>query len=404
MVFSPGTFGLIVGSFKPIIYGLAMAYLLDSVVMFLMKKLKVRRKQGIFLACVILIGIISTIIYKILPQIAENVNNIMDFIMDGEVDIGQIVADIRSRIDNKYVDYITDYILKAGESVKNVINNLLKYLYNTLMSLITNIGSGAFTAVTGFIINIYMLSEKDDLLARGRRFIHAYFNENKANDILNIFTKANKIFKSFLTGKLLDSTIVGIMCVIAFAIAKVPYAPLMGTLIGFFNMIPYFGPIIGSVPVVLVSFFVNPVKYSGFIVPGKVQSFNFDRYRGYTVVFQLGIYQICNFFINIIYGAGVGIDDGGLVHCSQGVFNRIVNYRIDTIFHFRYPRYSPHEGVGVIYLPYRKIIHHQGFFVTGQDLRGRYVIHHPVLGQLLDFIQEGEFEMQSCSILNFHKL
>ena len=118
-----------------------MAYLLDSVVMFLMKKLKVRRKQGIFLACVILIGIISTIIYKILPQIAENVNNIMDFIMDGEVDIGQIVADIRSRIDNKYVDYITDYILKAGESVKNVINNLLKYLYNTLMSLITNIGS-----------------------------------------------------------------------------------------------------------------------------------------------------------------------------------------------------------------------------------------------------------------------
>jgi predicted PurR-regulated permease PerM len=260
MVFSPGTFGLIVASFKPIIYGLAMAYLLDSVVMFLMKKLKVRRKQGIFLACVILIGIISTIIYKILPQIAENVNNIMDFIMDGEVDIGQIVADIRSRIDNKYVDYITDYILKAGESVKNVINNLLKYLYNTLMSLITNIGSGAFTAVTGFIINIYMLSEKDDLLARGRRFIHAYFNENKANDILNIFTKANKIFKSFLTGKLLDSTIVGIMCVIAFAIAKVPYAPLMGTLIGFFNMIPYFGPIIGSVPVVLVSFFVNPAK------------------------------------------------------------------------------------------------------------------------------------------------
>ena len=34
----------------------------------------------------------------------------------------------------------------------------------------------------------------------------------------------------------------------------------MGTLIGFFNMIPYFGPIIGSVPVVLVSFFVNPAK------------------------------------------------------------------------------------------------------------------------------------------------
>ena len=260
IVFSPGTFSWIVDSFKPVIYGLVIAYLLDSVVMFLMRILKVRRTQGIFLACLILIGILSALIYKVLPRIVENVNNIMSFIMDGEVDIGQIVADIRNRVDNKYVNYITDYILQAGESVKNIINNLLKYLYNTLMALITNIGSGAFVAVTSFIINIYMLSEKDDLLARGRRFIHAYFKENKAKEILQVFSKANKIFKSFLNGKLLDSTIVGIMCVIAFAIAKVPYAPLMGTLIGFFNIIPYFGPIIGSVPVVLVSFFVNPAK------------------------------------------------------------------------------------------------------------------------------------------------
>ena len=260
MVFSPGTFSWLVDSFKPVIYGLVIAYLLDSVVIFFMKKLKVRRKQGIFLACIILIGILSAAIYYVLPLIIDNVNNIISFIMEGEVDIGQIVTDIRNKVDNRYVEYVTDYILQAGEYVRNIINNLLRYLYATLMSLITNIGSGTFIAITSIIISIYMLFEKDDLLARGRRFIHAYFKENKANDILHVFSRANRIFKSFLTGKLLDSTIVGIMCVIAFAIAKVPYAPLMGTLIGFFNIIPYFGPIIGSVPVVIVSFFVNPAK------------------------------------------------------------------------------------------------------------------------------------------------
>ncbi len=260
IVFSPNTFSWIIDSFKPVIYGLIIAYLLDSVVIILMKKLKVRRKQGIFLAYVILIGILSALIYKVLPQIIENVNNIMSFIMEGDVDITQILADIRNKMDNKYVEYVTDYILQAGESVKNIINNLLKYLYNMLMSMITNIGSSAFTVVTSFIISIYMLSEKDDLLARGRRLIHAYFKDKKANDILHVFTEANKIFKSFLLGKLLDSAIVGIMCVIAFSIARVPYAPLLGSLIGFFNIIPYFGPIIGSVPVVVVSFFVNPAK------------------------------------------------------------------------------------------------------------------------------------------------
>jgi predicted PurR-regulated permease PerM len=225
-----------------------------------MKKLKVNRAQGILLACLIVIGLLGFLIYKILPQMVENINNIMSYIMYGDVDIAQIVADLRNKIDNRYVQYLTDYILQASETIRDIINKLLVQLYNIVMSLISNIGSSTLTTVTSFIINIYMLSEKEDILARGRRFIHAYFNEKKSKEILYIFRKANKIFKSFLNGKLLDSTIVGIICVIAFTIARVPYAPLMGTLIGFFNIIPYFGPIIGSVPVVLVSFFIDPPK------------------------------------------------------------------------------------------------------------------------------------------------
>ncbi|MGB4439181.1 MAG: AI-2E family transporter [Sedimentibacter sp.] len=259
-VFSPHTFVWVAESFKPVIYALVIAYLLDSVVTFFVKKLKVRRAQGILLACIILIGLIGTLIYKVVPQIVENINNIMTFIMDGNVDIVQIVADIKSKIDNQYVTYITDYILQASESIKSVINDILIEISNILMKLATNIGSSTFTVVTSFIINIYMLSEKEDILARGRRFIYAYFDENTAKKFLYIFSKGNSIFKSFLNGKLLDSTIVGIICAIVFYIFKVPYALLMGAVIGVFNIIPYFGPIIGSVPVIVVSFFVDPPK------------------------------------------------------------------------------------------------------------------------------------------------
>ena len=228
--------------------------------MLFVKKLKVNRVQGIFLTCVIVIGIIGFLISKILPQIVENLSNITSFIMSGDVDIAQIVTDLRNKIDNQYVQYITDYILQASESIREIVNKLLIQLYNIVMSLISNLGSSTLTLVTSFIINIYMLSEKEDILARGRRFIHAYYDDKKSRQILLTFRNANRIFKSFLNGKLLDSTIVGVICVIAFTIAKVPYAPLMGTLIGFFNIIPYFGPIIGSVPVILVSFFIDPPK------------------------------------------------------------------------------------------------------------------------------------------------
>ena len=260
MVFSPGTFHWLKESFKPVIYALIIAYLLDSVVEFFIRKLKVRRCQGILLACIILIGIIGFLIYKLVPQIVENINNIVYFIMEGNIDIVQIITDIKNRIDNQYIQFAADYILEASESVRNLINSVLIAISNFLMRFVTNIGTSAVVIITSFIINIYMLVEKEDIIARGKRIIYAFFDEQNARKVLRVFSHANKIFKSFLNGKLLDSTIVGVVCVIVFFIFKVPNAPLMGTIIGVFNIIPYFGPIIGSVPVVIVSFFVNPPK------------------------------------------------------------------------------------------------------------------------------------------------
>lgn len=260
IVFSPKTFVWITNSFKPVIYALVIAYLLDSVVNFFVKRLKVRRSQGILLACIILIGILSFMVYKVVPQIVDNINNIVNFIMDGNVDVVEIINNLKGKIDSRYIDFLTDYILQASESVKNTINKLLVDMSNILMRFLKNIGSSTFTVITSFIINIYMLVEKEDILARGRRLIYAYFNEKNSRKILTIFSRSNKIFKSFLNGKLLDSAIVGVICVIAFYLFKVPYAPLMGTIIGFFNIIPFFGPIIGSVPVIAVSFFLSPTK------------------------------------------------------------------------------------------------------------------------------------------------
>lgn len=260
IVFSPKTFVWITNSFKPVIYALIMAYLLDSAVNFFVRILKVRRSQGILLACIILIGFLSFMVYKVVPQIVDNINNIVSYIMNGNVDIVDIINNLKGKIDSRYIDFLTDYILQASESVKNTINRLLIDMSNILMRFLRNIGTSTFTVITSFIINIYMLIEKEDILARGRRVIYAYFNEKNSKKILTVFSQSNKIFKAFLNGKLLDSAIVGVICAIAFYLFKVPYAPLMGTIIGFFNIIPFFGPIIGSVPVIIVSFFLEPTK------------------------------------------------------------------------------------------------------------------------------------------------
>jgi predicted PurR-regulated permease PerM len=275
MIFSPGTFVWIKEALKPLIYALILAYLMDSAVKFFVARLKVRRVQGILLACLTLVGIAALLFSIAVPKIVENLNAIASVFLDGNIDINEIVSNVKDKIDNQYVQYAADYILETSESIKGQINTILIRLSNVLVRAISNIGSGTLTLATSFIINIYMLVEKDDILARGRRFIYAFFEENKANKIMHVLSEGNIIFKSFLTGKMLDSTIVGIICAAAFAVFRIPYALLLGTVIGAFNMIPYFGPIIGSIPVILVSFFVDPPKaLTAFIIIIVIQQFD----------------------------------------------------------------------------------------------------------------------------------
>ncbi len=260
MVFSDGTLCWLKEAFRPVIYAVVIAYLLDSLVTFFTRMLRVRRCQGILLACIITVGVIGFAIYKLLPKILENISSIVYFIMEGNLDIVQIVTDVKNKIDNYYVQLAAKYILEASESVIRMLNNFLTGSAGILLGFAANIGASTVTIVTSFIINIYMLIEKEDILARGKRFIYAFCDNRNATKVIHIFSLANRTFKSFLNGKLLDSMIVSIICSLAFFVFKVPYALLMGTIIGTFNLIPYFGPIIGSVPVVAVSFFVDAPK------------------------------------------------------------------------------------------------------------------------------------------------
>jgi len=82
IVFKPDTFIWLKNAFKPVIYAFILAYLLDSVVKFFMRKLKVNRVQGIFLACICLIGIVSTLFYIAVPIIVQNINAISSFFLD----------------------------------------------------------------------------------------------------------------------------------------------------------------------------------------------------------------------------------------------------------------------------------------------------------------------------------
>ena len=67
-------------------------------------------------------------------------------------------------------------------------------------------------------------------------------------------------------GKIIDSTIIGIMCFIGLSIFRFHYPLLISVIIGVFNLIPFFGPVIGAIPTTFLLLIINPFEALGFLV------------------------------------------------------------------------------------------------------------------------------------------
>ena len=78
--------------------------------------------------------------------------------------------------------------------------------------------------------------------------------------------KSNRIFGGFISGKILDSAIIGILCFICLSFMKMPYTLLVSVIVGVTNVIPFFGPYIGAIPSALLILMVNPLKALYFII------------------------------------------------------------------------------------------------------------------------------------------
>lgn len=259
-IFSPNKLSFIISSLKPIFESFVIAYLLDSLVKFIMKTFKMGRNSSIYLSCIALLCVILIVFSIFIPILIENAESVVAFITSYNMDISSIIADIANRIDHHSFYRIAAQIEKISVELKGKINDFLNKVVLSMINSAGSIMASIISILTSFILSIYMLIEKDELTKKIKRLILALFNQKNSNAIIDIAKSANKIFKSYIVGKILDSLIVGLIIISAFLIFKIPYAFLMGSIIAIFNIIPFFGPIIGSVPVIVITFFISPVK------------------------------------------------------------------------------------------------------------------------------------------------
>ena len=96
--------------------------------------------------------------------------------------------------------------------------------------------------------------------------LYAFLPDRWADYIMHVGHVANRSFGGFLTGQIIDSAIVGLLCFLGMSVMNMPYAMLSSVIVGVTNIIPYFGPIIGAIPGVVLLLLSNPIKAVLFVI------------------------------------------------------------------------------------------------------------------------------------------
>lgn len=269
---------------SPFIIGMVMAYLLCPVYNMLVRHIYPVLNKGIktpkksffiskilatTIALVVTISLIGGFLWLIIPELVDSIVGILQV--------------LPSRMNN-FISWIEGHIVEYPDMagyLEELINDTTKKVItwaqhefipgaSSFMNGLSQGIIGTFTTVSnilvGAIISIYFLNSKEKFKAQTKKLILATASEEKAKEIFEFGTFANKTFGGFINGKIIDSIIIGIICFVAMTILKLPLPTLISVIIGVTNIIPFFGPFIGAIPSTLILFLIDPIKALYFVI------------------------------------------------------------------------------------------------------------------------------------------
>ena len=263
------------GILLPVVFGLVTAYLLTPILNFMegrvlvpicekcgIKATKQRKKaiRGIgilvtaFLFVALIYGLISMLISQIVPSVQGIIANFDSYISNVSQWINQVLDD-----NPEFGDYVSRTLDKFSEQMEDWLNHMIPgtaTLIKTVSLSFINVLDVLWDFVIGFIISIYVLASKEHFAGQAKKLAYAMFEKETANKVIRNFRFTHRTFIGFLSGKLVDSLIIGILCFIGTSLMKTPYAILI---IGVTNIIPFFGPFLGAIPSAILIFVVDPM-------------------------------------------------------------------------------------------------------------------------------------------------
>ncbi|PJI06689.1 AI-2E family transporter [Clostridium sp. CT7] len=161
------------------------------------------------------------------------------------------------------IQYCMDFLNKklkpalrgaAGDTliitIYSKFNNELHLIISKTLNFIVNIGKNIVDIAIIPIISYYFLADGDNI----KNKILIVFPLNYRRLIKKIMSDVDNVLSRYNVTQIILCTLIGVLTFIILIIFKVDYPIILSIVNGLFNIIPYFGPIFGAVPAVIIAF------------------------------------------------------------------------------------------------------------------------------------------------------
>ncbi len=272
------------GILQPVLIGMVIAYLINPVVKFEEKYLfpmlkkhmkkeikakKAARTLSVIGAIAFVLVIVAILLNMVIPELYSSIERM----------VTQLPRQVES-----FLAWVENYVSSDSEIsnyLEQGLNKGLEFFENWAKTdflpqtrdMLTSVTSGVISVVRlllniiiGIVISVYILISKELFVGQAKKIVYAIFPADKGNVIIETVRKGNEIFGGFISGKILDSAIIGVLCFIGLYFLKMPYVMLVSVIVGVTNVVPFFGPYIGAVPSTILIMLANPIQGLYFVI------------------------------------------------------------------------------------------------------------------------------------------
>tara|TARA_Y100000768_G_scaffold17500_2_gene12135 strand:+ start:10344 stop:11381 length:1038 start_codon:yes stop_codon:yes gene_type:complete len=225
----------------PVIISIVIAFLLNGL-MRTFEKWNISQSLSLSLTLIIFFSFYLSL-FTALPSIGSEINNLIQNLPSIVSSFQKTLIDMNNYFSKEDIDLIF-------ENLSNQINVLLSSALGQLAGTVTLMFNAILYAIMIPLMVFFFLKDKNELLP-----IASFILPKENGFMQSVFSEMNDQLFNYVTGKVLEMILVATASYVLFAILGLQYAVLIAILVGLSVIIPIFGAILVTIPVVLIGLY-----------------------------------------------------------------------------------------------------------------------------------------------------